>query len=94
MSDTRDKRAAEIQDSIRQILFYGWDPIGVRDFGHLDEYDSYIASIYRILASSRSEEELIKFLDWTERNTVGMPNNSREKLRPIAKKLLALNVKL
>ncbi|HVU09126.1 MAG TPA: hypothetical protein VHG89_11350 [Verrucomicrobiae bacterium] len=92
MSDARDKRAAEIQDAIRQILRCDWNPIGFDV--PLDEYDSYIGSVYRILASSRSEEELIKFLDWTEQNTIGMPNNSREKLRPIAQKLLALNVKL
>jgi hypothetical protein len=97
MSDARDKRAVEIQDVIRQILRYDWNPIGFDV--PLDEYDSYIAPVYRILASSRSEEDLIKYLDWTACDTIfGMPekssNSSRDKLRPLAQKLLALDVKL
>jgi hypothetical protein len=51
------------------------------------------------LAGNRSEEDLIKYLDETTAKTIfGVPetssNVSREALRPIAKKLLALNVKL
>jgi hypothetical protein len=99
MSDSREKRAAEIQNAIRHILYYDWNPIG---FGSLplDEYDSYIAPVYRILASSRSEKELINFLAETECDTIGLgktkgtQSDYREKLRPIAEKLLALDVKL
>jgi hypothetical protein len=99
MSDARNKRATEIQDAIQLILYYDWNPI---PFGNLplDEYDSYIAPIYRILASSRSEEKLIDFLIKTECDTIGLgepkmaQDHYREKLRPIAKKLLKLNVKL
>jgi hypothetical protein len=100
MSDARDKRAAEIQDAIRQILRQDWNPLGFVDHLPPDEYDSYIAPVYRILASSRTEEKLINFLDETECDTIGLgkptgtQKDSREKLRPIAKKLLALNIKL
>lgn len=84
MADPRYKRAAEIQDSIRQILYHDWNPIGFAV--PEDEYDSYIGPVYRILASSRSEAELIGFLRWPP-----MPD---EQLRAVARKLLALNVKL
>ena len=88
MADPRDKRAAEIQDSIRQILFRVWDPLGVNKNPNLeDEYDNCITPVYRILVGSRSEEELIDLLFWNKWEP-------REKLRPIAKKLLALDVKL
>jgi len=41
METSREQRAAEIQDSIRQVLFRDWDPIGVSDNPKLaDEYDS------------------------------------------------------
>ena len=92
MADARDKRAAEIQDSIRQIFLHGWNPIGfpVPD----DEYDSYIGGVYRILAGSRSEQELIEYLFRTERDTIGMPSQSPEQLRPVARRLLELNVGL
>ena len=48
MSDARDKRATEIRDAIQLILYYDWHPIGCDDLP-LDEYDSYIAPVYRIL---------------------------------------------
>jgi hypothetical protein len=94
MADSRDKRAVDIQDSIRQILIRDWDPIGVRDNPKLqDEYDSYIGPVYRILAGSRSAEELMDFLHRTGRG-FSMPCESPEQLRPLALRLLALDVKL
>jgi hypothetical protein len=95
MADSRDRRAAEIQDSIREILFHVWDPISVSDNPKLrDEYDSYIAPVYRILAGSRSEQELIEFLFQTERDTIGLSCESPEQLRPVARRLLELDVRL
>jgi len=94
MADPRDKRATEIQDSIRQILFREWDPIGLCDYGPKDEYDSYIAPVYRILAGSRSEDDLIDFLHRTESETIGMPGGRRETLYQVARKLLTLDVRL
>jgi hypothetical protein len=93
MTDTRDKRAAEIQDSIRQILYRDWNPIGFSDLPS-DEYDSYIAPVYRILAGSRSEQELIEYLFRTERDTIGLACESPELLRPVARRLLELDVRL
>jgi len=90
----RELRAAEIQDSIRQVLFRDWDPIGVADEGLDHEYDSYIAPVYRILVGSRSEDEIINYLYTTERNTIGVWCENPEMLRPIAKKLLMLGVSL
>jgi hypothetical protein len=95
MSDSKIKRATEIQDSIRQILFREWDPIGVNDKPNLvDEYDSCIASVYRILAGSRSEDELIDYLCKTAFDIVGQSGDAHEQFSPVAKKLLALDVKL
>jgi hypothetical protein len=98
MPEDKNKRVEEIQNEIRQILRFDWNPINIEDLP-LDEYDSYIGPIYRILAGSRSEDELIKYLDKTAAETIfGMPEKSsdatREALRPIAKRLLALNAKL
>jgi hypothetical protein len=94
MTDSRDTRAAEIQDSIRQILYHEWDPIGVSGSAPEDEYDSHIAPVYRILAGSRSEQELIEFLFRTERDTIGVSCESPERLRPVARRLLELDVRL
>jgi hypothetical protein len=97
MADSRDKRAADIQDSIRQILYRDWDPIGVCGSAPEDEYDSHIAPIYRILAGSRSEDELVEFLHRTARDTIGMASDTIEHFelgRPIARTLLELDVRL
>ena len=94
MSDSREKRAAEIQDSIRQILYQHWDPIGVSGLAPDDEYDSYITPVYRILAGSRSEEELIAFLSHTKGDTIAMPAESPQHFRPVARRLLELEVSL
>jgi hypothetical protein len=95
MSDHRSDRAAKIQDSIRQILFQDWDPVSVGDNPNLrDEYDSYIAPVYRILTDSRSEQELVDYLFGTEREEMGMPCKSPEQLRAVARKLLELDVRL
>ena len=95
METSREQRAAEIQDSIRQVLFRDWDPIGVNDNPKLaDEYDSYIAPVYRILTGSRSEDDLIECLYRTEHDQIGAGRESPEQLRPVALKLLALDVTL
>src|SRR5438105_13500422 len=95
MERSREQRAAKIQDSIRQVLFRDWDPIGVNDNPQLvDEYDSYIAPVYRILSGSRSEDDLIECLYRTEHDQIGTGCESSEQLRPVARKLLALDVTL
>jgi hypothetical protein len=95
MRDPQNKRGAEIPDSIRQVLFGEWDPIGVNDNANLsDEYDSYITPVYRILTGSRSEEDLVALLEHTERHTMGLPPTSSEHVRQVARRLLSLDVTL
>lgn len=95
MTHSRTKRAAEIQDSIRRILFQHWDPIGVNDNpGLRDEYDSLIAPVYRIVTGSRSEQELMELLFRDEIDAAGFPHTSPEQVRPIARMLLELDVRL
>ena len=94
MTKSRESTAARTQDSIRQILRHDWNPIGFAGVLPKDEYDSYIAPVYRILAGSRSEQELIECLFRLERDTIGTPCESAEQLRPVARKLLELDVRL
>ena len=95
MELNKEKRAAEIQDSIRQILFWEWDPIGIADEEcPEDEYDAYIAPVYRILTGTRSENDLVKYLQTTAWKTIGVSGPDSEMLRVVAKKLLLLDVSL
>lgn len=87
------KRARRVMDSIRDVLMRDWDPIGVADIPEAaDEYDSYIAPVYRILAGNRSTDELIGFLYRTETETMGLSRISRWHLRKVAETLLSLEV--
>ena len=95
MDNSRDKRVAGIQGSIRQVLRDDWNPIGfpVPE----DEYDAYISPVYGILVGSRSEQELCDFLFRTARDTIGIAQDSVEHFelgRLIARKLLELDVRL
>jgi hypothetical protein len=86
-------RALEIRDSIRKVLLFEWDPIGICcDDAQLDEYDAYIAPIYRILVGTRSEDEVIERLAQIERNELGVGPTKTELLQLIARKLLTLEV--
>lgn len=84
----RKKRAREIQAAIGQILYRDWDPLKLSGIAPRDEYDSYVGQVYRILASSRSEEALIEYLGG------GSPAPDWDHLRSVAQKLLALDVEL
>ena len=79
MADVRERRAREIQEAIREVLYQEWDPLALRGLAPRDEYDSYIGGVYRILASSRSEEALVEFLGRT-----GGPGSSWTWPRPSA----------
>ena len=94
MSESRGKRAADVQDAIRQIPDRHWDSSGVYGAAPEDEYDSYIGGVYWILATSRSEEALIQFLAGAAENLVGSQESAPDDLRSVARKLMAVDVRL
>lgn len=87
------RRAADIQESIRQVLFSEWDPIGVNDSAPDGEYDSYIGGIYRLLASGANKDVVADHLRKLEIERMEMPTSSEHRSL-IAAKLLALDVSL
>jgi hypothetical protein len=91
---SKEKRAAEIQDSIREILLRDWDPIGIKDEPRAqDEYDLYIGRIYRLLSSNSSEDQVVDCLYRIETERMGF-DSRRSGLYPVARKLLTLDVRL
>ncbi len=93
MTESRESRAAKIQDSIREILRPDWNPIGIPDLP-ADEYDADIAPVHRVLTGNRSESELIACLARIERDEFGTTCSSPEPLRQVARKRLDLDVRL
>lgn len=87
--------ALEIRDSIRQVLLQDWDPVGVNDIPEcVDEYDSYIARVYRILVGSRSVADLVDLLKRIAVEEMAVSSGGTEKLKSVAAKLLTLKVRL
>jgi len=91
----KKRRARDIQESIRQVLLHDWDPLGVNDVPEVqDEYDSYVGGVYRMLASGSSADEIVEYLWKIEGETMGLVAANRESLRPIAARLMELDISL
>ena len=91
---TKKERALLVEGAIKKILVFDWDPIGISEPGKLnDEYDAYIARIYRILVGTRSEDDIVKRLRQFERDAMGLPGTDEARLRSAARKLLELDVR-
>ena len=93
MGDSEVQRLAEICEAIHTVLYSDWNPSGVSGFGPDDKWNEYNEAVYRILATSRSEEALIDYLR-KETEEFGTGVAPREHFRPIAQKLLAVDVGL
>lgn len=87
MSEYRD-RARAYHEAIRRALLEEWDPIGIRDIPEAqDEYDSYVAMIYKMLISRKAKNELIDYLWWVETKHMGLTGN-RQRTEEFAERLL------
>ena len=78
--------------AIRQVLFDDWDPIGVNDIAPDDEYDRYIGPDWRILATTRSEQDLIQFLNRVAQHDMCLSATPPEELQAVVNKLLLIDV--
>jgi hypothetical protein len=90
-----DARACEIQAAIAKILLEDWDPIGVHDVPEAqDEYDSYVAGVYRLLAAGATPAELAVHLLSIENDSMGLAFRGAAALAGVAQKLWNLDVHL
>jgi hypothetical protein len=96
MTDSKQTRATEIQQAIREALMQDWDPIGVADVPEAqDEYDSYVGPVYRLLVSGASDTELVDYLYTTETDTMGLTRlGMRGHLKKVVARLRQIEVKL
>ncbi len=92
----KEARAREIQASIREVLNETWDPIGALMLGVMDEYDSYVGGVYRLLASGTSAPALSAHLQHIEQRLMGLPSTPEyvQARALTVERLLALNVQL
>jgi hypothetical protein len=72
-----------------------WDPIGVREEPLAKgEYDRYVGSVYRLLASGASPRQVADHLLTIETESMGMERREVEAVLPVAEKLCRLPIKL
>jgi hypothetical protein len=94
VSQHREDRAKQIQESIREVLLHEWDPVGIRDVREAQgEYDGYVGGVYRLLAAGASEEQVVDYLCNIETLNMGLGPPDQVTLRAIARRLCGLEVK-
>ena len=81
----------EIRSTIRRILLTDWDPSNASRFEAAHgEYDSYIPPLMDLIRSGATEDDVVDFLFTREREITCFPGLDNRRLRPVARKLLAL----
>ena len=90
-STKKRQKAVAIMESIRNILYEDWDPIGVNDSAPKYEYDAYYGGVYRLLVSGASEAELSEYLRQMEITKMESPTNTEHR-KMVAEKILKLNL--
>jgi len=83
---------------IREVLKREWDPIGVLPYGGgpEDEYDSYRDKLAGMISAGATDEELLAYLEWAEREWLGLAapadeRQHRETLRRVISAIRALS---
>jgi len=80
-----------IRSRIRQILLNDWDPSNAaRNEPAHGEYDGYIDPLLDLIQSGAGEEAVVEYLHERERESMCFPSLDTRRLRPVARKLLAL----
>ena len=91
----RERRAREIQDSIRRVLLDSWDPLQISgEPPARDEYDSFIGGVYRLLASGAPPERVAQHLREIADEWLGPGVGASDADLRVACELCSLDVRL
>lgn len=62
---------------INEILFYLWDPIGVRyEYGARDEYDTYANHVYSLIINGGDQKAVSTYLSRICTEHIGLENDA------------------
>ena len=76
-----DKYAARVwRGRLRDVLNREWDPVGGCP---PDEYDTYRDRLTAMVRDNASDEELLAYLEWAEREHMGSGTFNRERGRKV-----------
>ena len=86
-----DEIPETVRSRIRQVLLDEWDPSNASRFEHSrGEYDAYIEPLWAIIRAGAGEDAVVEFLHERERESMCFPGLDTRRLRPVARKLIAL----
>ena len=79
-----------VRSRIRDVLLNDWDPHdAARSPAAAGAYDTYVEPVLRLLTSGADEDALVEYLHERERESMCFPSLGTQRLRPVARKLLA-----
>ena len=80
-----------VRSRIRQVLLDDWDPHNAaRSPAAHGTYDGYIPPLLDLIRGGADEEAVVEFLHERERESMCFPSLGTQRLRHVARKLLAL----
>lgn len=89
----KDSKYKRILKEISEILWNEWDPVGVNDVPEArDEYDSYLGTVYWLLAVKAPDAFLYSYLYYVESVLMGLPKPG-SKIKKTISKLKEIDLK-
>ena len=80
-----------IRSRVRDVLLNDWDPHNAaRDAAASATYDGYIEPLLELLRAGADEDAVVDFLHDREKESMCFPSLGTQRLRRVARKLLAL----
>ncbi|MCW5746786.1 MAG: hypothetical protein KIT36_11380 [Alphaproteobacteria bacterium] len=90
MTTNSKNRDGRIREAIRRALLEEWDPIGVAGIAQAqDEYDAYVSTIFEMLVSRKTKQQVLDYLWWLETRYMGLAGN-RQATERFADRLLQI----
>ena len=79
---------------IRDVLLKDWDPHNAAGSpAAAGSYDVYVDPVFDLLRTGADEDALVEYLHERERESMCFPSLGTQRLRPVARKLLACRMR-
>jgi hypothetical protein len=84
----------KLYQSIEEILYKDWDPIGVSYIAEVrDEYQSYLPQVFKLALEHADSASIAEYLHWVAKERMGLSSEIRNHLI-IAEKIIQLKIKI
>jgi len=81
----------DVRGRVRQILLEDWDPHEMFKSPEAHgAYDAWVGPLWEVIAAGTGEEGVMEWLQERERETMCFPSLGRERLRRVARRLIAV----